>query len=238
MILPLSRLTYSRRVSLAMLIFLIFEVLLMAFVDRPLSLHLRAVDADNRPLIDFFRAYTDFGKSGWYLWPSGIGLIICLALGHWRQVAAPRRKKFRHNAKKFGFFFAAVAASGIITDILKLLFGRARPVLLDREGFYGFDPFTFASVYKSFPSGHTTTAFAVAFALMALYPRGRVWWLIGAVSLGVSRVMVNAHYFSDLFAGALVAFLTVEGLRYLFVRRRWLFEKHGFFPIDRTARMR
>jgi undecaprenyl-diphosphatase len=128
--------------------------------------------------------------------------------------------------KAFGFFFACVALSGIITDMIKPIVGRARPVLLDREGFYGLHPFTFHVFnYNSLPSGHTTTGFAVAFALAALWPRGKWWFVAFGVLVGLSRIMVNAHFVSDVVAGTVVGILTVAAVRKLF-------RKYGIFPID------
>ena len=81
------------------------------------------------------------------------------------------------------------------------------------------------------PSGHTTTAFALAFSLSTLYSRLRPLWFAYALVLATSRVMVDAHYLSDVVAGAMLGFLTVH-----------LFTKYGIiqswkviFPIDRCG---
>lgn len=63
-------------------------------------------------------------------------------------------------------------------------------------------------VFDGWPSGHTTTAFAMAFTLMELYPESTLVQ-IGAltyaslIGLGVST---NIHWFSDAFAGALIGY--------------------------------
>lgn len=63
-------------------------------------------------------------------------------------------------------------------------------------------------VFEGWPSGHTTTAFAMSFTLMELYPEN-IWVQIGAITyasaigLGVST---NIHWFSDAFAGALIGY--------------------------------
>ena len=162
----------GRHYALLALAFILVEAMLMLFVDQPLSLYLRSVDNDNETLIDFFRSYTDFGLSAWYLWPSGIGALICLSLSSWRQIPLARREKLRRAGWMFAFFFVSVALAGIITDMLKALIGRARPVLLDREDFYGFIPFATHNNYKSLPSGHATTAFAVAVCAYRPVPAG------------------------------------------------------------------
>lgn len=209
----------------AAILFAAFEVLLIMFIDRPLSEYLRAVDAQHPAIINIFRAYTDLGLGKWYEWPSGIATILCLGLFYWQGFPAKQRGKLRKVGQEFGFIFACVALSGLVTDALKPLIGRARPVVLDRHGFYGFDPLSFRpaqDAYNAFPSGHATTAFALTFALIALWPRGRPWLLAFAIAIAVSRVMVNAHYLADIFAGALVGTLTAVLLQKLFVQQGWI----------------
>jgi membrane-associated phospholipid phosphatase len=68
----------------------------------------------------------------------------------------------------------------------------------------------------SFPSGHTSIAFATATALSLKYPK---WYVIApasiwACSVGYSRMNLGVHYPSDVFAGAVLgagsAFLTYK----------------------------
>jgi membrane-associated phospholipid phosphatase len=215
----------AARFLLAALLFILLEIALVMFVDRPLSDYLRAVDVKHHAIIDFFRSWTNLGKSQWYLWPSGLGMLVSFALSYRRRIPERQRREWRYVGRVLGFFFVCVALSGIATDILKPMIGRARPVALLREGLYGFQPFSLPTahdVFNSMPSGHTTTAFAVAFALMALQPRYARWLIAFAVAIGLSRIMVNAHYLSDVLAGAVVGTLTTLALRKLFRRRGWL----------------
>jgi undecaprenyl-diphosphatase len=54
----------------------------------------------------------------------------------------------------------------------------------------------------SFPSGHSTTAFAVAFSLGSFYPEIMPLLLILAANVAVSRVVVGMHYLSDVLVGS------------------------------------
>ncbi len=214
----------ASRYAKAALAFLLLEILLIAFVDRPLSECLRGIDIHNHALVNFFRAYTMFGKSVWYLWPTGIGALACFLLVKTGQFSLTKSQldRLRRVGFALAFVFACVAVSGIATDILKPIIGRARPLLLDRNGVYGFLPFSFHAAHNSLPSGHATTAFALALALTALFPRGKYWFYAFAVAIAVSRVMVNAHYLSDVFAGAVLGALTVVSLQNLFTRQGWI----------------
>jgi membrane-associated phospholipid phosphatase len=96
----------------------------------------------------------------------------------------------------------AVVGSGILVQIIKHLVGRARPrMTLPLWEHIG--P-SFDSDLHSFPSGHTTTSFALAAVLASRFPR-QAWifyTLAGLVGLG--RVMGGSHYPSDVLAGALL----------------------------------
>ena len=91
---------------------------------------------------------------------------------------------------------------------MKLLLARTRPHSFDFHGgvlktFGDWLPMTAAgSVGQSFPSGHTTTAVALAAALVWLYPRG--WWLFPAMAVlvGCHRIQTGAHFTSDVLWGA------------------------------------
>lgn len=94
---------------------------------------------------------------------------------------------------------ASVFASGIITPILKATIGRRRPSQTSETVDLG-------DGGASFPSGHTTQAFAVATVIASHYDslwiKGAAYAIAGLV--GLSRMQENAHYASDVLAGALI----------------------------------
>jgi len=62
---------------------------------------------------------------------------------------------------------------------------------------------------RSFPSGHTSTAFAHAAVLSAIYPAATPVFYALAAPVPISRVLMRAHFVSDVYAGGLLAvFLT------------------------------
>lgn len=102
---------------------------------------------------------------------------------------------------------ASLIASGIITPTLKLAFGRARPRA--NKGVDYFRPFSSANA--SFPSGHTTEAFALASVISCHYEETWVSYTAYGIAglVGVARTYHDAHFASDVLAGALIG--TVVG---------------------------
>jgi membrane-associated phospholipid phosphatase len=98
---------------------------------------------------------------------------------------------------------ASVIASGILCPLLKYSVGRARPYQTAQDNDV-FDPFGGG---MSFPSGHTTQAFTVAAVVACTYDEHP---LVGGVAfaaaagVGLSRINSDAHYASDVLAGAIL----------------------------------
>ncbi len=97
---------------------------------------------------------------------------------------------------------ASLIASGLISPAIKLMVGRSRP--RNNQGIAHFRPFTDPNA--SFPSGHTTEAFALASVIGEHYDDRWVGYsaytLAGMV--GVARSYHDAHFASDILAGALI----------------------------------
>jgi undecaprenyl-diphosphatase len=184
-----------------------------------------AVQARRLPLWVFvlFDALTDFGKAGWVLIPTG-GLLLAAA-----AIASPTLGRTAHLVLislvvRLGFVFVAVALPSLVVTVAKRLIGRARPLRVDGADIY-FAPFSWRVDYASMPSGHSTTAFATVVALGALFPRARVaLWFYGGV-IALSRVVLTAHYPSDVIAGAVVG-----GAGALLVRAWFAGRRLGFVP--------
>jgi len=101
-------------------------------------------------------------------------------------------------------------AAGIVTPLLKLAIGRARPIR--NEGSHSFHPFDKA--YDSFPSGHATNAFAFASAIAGHYDGWVVPTIVYTLASGVavSRVNDHVHFPSDVLAGALIGHAVAKGI--------------------------
>lgn len=103
-------------------------------------------------------------------------------------------------------FSASLIASGIITPSIKLLAGRARPRV--NMGVNYFKPFSNRN--SSFPSGHTTEAFVLASVVSGHYTSTWVSCLSYGIAgtVGLARTYHDAHFASDVLAGALIGGFT------------------------------
>jgi len=113
----------------------------------------------------------------------------------------------------------AIVLSGAVTGLVKGVAGRTRPFASPGDA----DAFSLGSGFgsgtrASFPSGHTTAAFAAAAAVTeearGWWPAGR--WLVatvmygGAATVGLARMYDDKHWASDVVLGAGVG--TISGL--------------------------
>jgi membrane-associated phospholipid phosphatase len=172
-------------------------------------------------LVDVFNELTDFGKSEWFLVPTGILLVGVAA------IASPTLGRTTYLvlislAARLGFVFVAVALPSLFATIVKRLIGRARPLRIENADIY-FAPFSWRVDFASLPSGHSTTAFAGAVALGAVFPRARPALWIYAAIIALSRVVLTAHYPSDVIAGAVVGACGALLVRRWFAARRLAF---------------
>jgi undecaprenyl-diphosphatase len=127
-------------------------------------------------------------------------------------------------AALYGFFFAGVGLPSVIATLAKRAIGRGRPDHFDQFGLLSFHPNWLDWTFQSLPSGHATTAFALAAVIGFVSPRWFYPALVFAAVIGISRVSLGAHYTSDVVAGAILGVLGAYLVRLLFARRRWMFE--------------
>ena len=135
-------------------------------------------------------AYTHLGDAGLLFIVIGVGLL-CF----------PRTRRaglVGLTALLIGFLSTNV--------ILKHLFERPRP-WLDVAGLI---PLIAEHDPHSFPSGHTTAAFAAGMTWVWTLPKKwmRVMAVIAAVCMGLSRLYVGVHYPTDVLTGLIVGLLS------------------------------
>jgi lipid A 4'-phosphatase len=186
----------------------------VAWLDRPLAGYVHASPAW---LAATFKIVTIFGVSTGYL-VIAAALTLGFALGARRAAHGAERRRRALHAWQAGFVFVTVAGAGLAGDILKPLFGRARPKLWLDQGIFGFTWHGARADYWSFPSGHSITIVALALALAQVERRGLPVYVAAALLVAASRIVLDEHYLSDVLAGALVAALAHWAARAGFAR--------------------
>jgi undecaprenyl-diphosphatase len=170
------------------------------------------------------RILTDFGKDAYVL---SILAAMVLAVGF---VAAALRGTSRAQWLGFGlrlqFVFFAVLVPLIAGELIKWVVGRGRPFVGGHANPFNFAPFAGTEAYASFPSAHAVTAFALAFAASALWPRARAAMIVYALLIAASRLVLLAHHPSDVVAGGLIGVVGAMAVRYWFAARRLGFAIH------------
>jgi membrane-associated phospholipid phosphatase len=148
----------------------------------------------------------------------GYGVLV-ISAGIWFLVADKRR--FIPRIVLCAFWPAA----GV--SLLKILFGRARPISYFtelssaayptsiQETWVGWLPnakLNAAYALQSFPSAHTATTWGLAIGMSFVFPKGRwLFWAIATLA-SIQRITSFAHWTSDVFFGAAIAVVMAGSL--------------------------
>lgn len=175
----------------------------IAQADVPLSVALVRWDwpSDLRKLISLSEAFSH-----------GMGVLVIL-LTIFVSVPDIRLKMWR--------LAACPIMAGVASNLAKLTVARYRPQYFYQQAsqqggdlelhvgstFDGWLPILHPEqlgdhLVQSFPSAHTTTAFALAVGLSWAFPRGRIMFFLLAILAGFQRVDSQSHWPSDVVAGA------------------------------------
>lgn len=173
------------------------------------EIHL-AVNTRNNTFLDWIMPYVTLGADGWTI------MVACLLMFAWSYRA--------------GLFISlSCFLPSAITWALKSTIFNGQP----RPKWY----FTHTEImelhyvpgvqnweYDSFPSGHTTVAFAFFFAV-ALCLRSRkmaVLCFLAAIGVGYSRIYLSQHFLLDVFAGSIIGTITTLIIFAEASRRKWI----------------
>lgn len=172
---------------------LFFAVLIsLFFLDQSIRILISKIMVDH--IMNIMGLISDIG--GW-------GYLSVIALALW-GFGCTRKYKRLKTAGWYGIL--SVLGSRFIVEILKHLSGRPRPAIFDSEGFR-IGP-TFAGGYDSFPSGHAASSFAFAYILSKFYPERRYLFYTGAIIISLSRIYLDTHFTSDVYAGGVVGLIS------------------------------
>jgi hypothetical protein len=176
------------------------------FADKPVNTFTVEQIRTNKSVVSASNYVTDFG--GMY------EVYTLAALGAYGVLFKKEKEKTTTLLATQAYITAAA-----IETAVKYLTSRQRPNYYDAitgknsHVFHG--PFYHFlkndnSSFQSFPSGHTTVAFAAATVFAMEYREYRVVPIIAysaATAIGLSRIVQNAHWISDVMVGAALGFL-------------------------------
>ena len=170
------------------------------------------------PSLWWVRILTDFGKDEYVLAVLAV-LLIAVAIVS-PALRGIQRSLLLGLGTRLQFIFCAVVVSNLVTEVLKYSIGRGRPFVGGEANAFHFSHFAGNPAYYSFPSGHATTAFALALAVSAVWPQARVAMAVYALIIAATRLVLLAHHPSDVVAGAMVGIVGAMFVRYWFAARR------------------
>ncbi|WP_373035462.1 phosphatase PAP2 family protein [Sulfurimonas sp.] len=202
---------FSKKAYIAYSLTMITLIIMSYFTLDERVAHLFLSDVKTyEPIGDFISI---FGESHWYIGTAILGFLFFKFY-----------KKNELYKQRFLFLLYINLFSGLISLVLKHMFGRIRPWGLrngnDDYGFLLFQNWDMGFIekmkyhfttladapttYTSFPSGHTTTVFSIFTYLVILFPRYIYLWLVLAIVISCSRLLANDHFVSDLLAGIII----------------------------------
>ena len=161
------------------------------------------LNAYHTPLLDtFFKYFTQIG--GWV--PCAVAGVL-LVFKKWRVAVV---------------ILAAQLIATLITSPIKRIIRAPRPSVVLSEMGIQFPTVDGVDLHStlSFPSGHTSAAFAFCIVLAIFCPK--IWqktlFLILAIMGGYSRIYLSQHFIEDVLAGAIIGIFSAY-IGYLALRK-------------------
>jgi undecaprenyl-diphosphatase len=147
-----------------------------------------------RPLAFNLRAITQLGSS---IFTS----TLCITLLFWQEALI-------HTA---GLFLSIVmVVNSAIVQLIKRMVDRPRPYLVIKQAIAKKPP----KCRYSFPSGHTSAAFSIAFVLSRVFPAYSVLFFTLAGLVAISRIYLGFHYPTDVLVGLATAYVVFIPISY------------------------
>lgn len=142
------------------------------------------------------------------LFEPGIGILILPLLFYAFRVFTKKESL----ANLFLLMSITVNATHLLIIPIKMLLGRYRPELWLTQHLYGFDFFAYKDIDMSLPSGHVGILASILFSIACVHPKKFPWILLLTFALAFCRVIVDAHYMSDILASMLLALFVSQGI--------------------------
>ena len=111
------------------------------------------------------------------------------------------------NQRWYYIFLTALSlliSRGLVTEVIRFFYHRPRPFIA-----LNLEPLIEPSFSFSMPSGHATAFFAIAMIVFYLNPKYFGYFLVGAILMGLARIVAGVHWPLDIIVGAALGVLTV-----------------------------
>lgn len=127
-------------------------------------------------------------------------LIFIAALYSVIHVVTKHERK--HHLRHIVIIIGGALLAWVVAHVLKDLIHHPRPNLSN--------PLVPENDPYSFPSGHTTFMFTLAFAMCTFDKKTAVILFVLATLTGISRVIVGVHYWYDIIGGVVIAYIIAK----------------------------
>ena len=183
--------------------------LLILLLDQPLAGFIHRHFTGAAPFFGALTAGADAAHEA--LMTHLLGLpVIFLALG--LAFAVGRYALKRRGATLFLILLLTHEFSMVLANVLKGIVHRLRPEVQFGPGYAGTGLWGTGAHNDSFPSYHTAVYFSLFWPLAVAFPRWRVPLLVLPGLIGLGRLVLGAHYLSDVW----FSIWLVVGLTFLF----------------------
>jgi membrane-associated phospholipid phosphatase len=189
----------SRKIWIALIGMAVIVLVAAFFLDQANAIWINAHSSPE--LKRMMRIVSRVGDWPAHIIAGTIGIAIAFAVGSkvWMRI--------------FIAMLVALALAGVTARAIKIATGRARPSVKTEAHWNGPQ---FSSKYHALPSGHTASSTAFFVTLFLARKKLGAPLLLIPILIAMSRMIVGAHYLSD------VTFAAIVGVISALLAARWL----------------
>ncbi|MDC0161644.1 phosphatase PAP2 family protein, partial [bacterium] len=212
------------QLELLILLLLMISIFLTYKIDLSFNSFFQNINygENSTYLKKFFIGITNLGDSLWYF---SIFLLIFLISFVAQKIKLIPIEVFFYLRRLCLFSVSYLFLVGLATQIIKHIIGRPRPNHSLLDGSFEFNFFTTDSAFHSFPSGHSSTIIAIIIIASLIIPSLRYFFYTCGFLIAISRVVVGAHFITDVVAGALLAILVYKVFDFLVNKHPYIYWK-------------